>query len=123
MPMKRVKSILTALIVSLSFCLPASAETLYSWYGYQDKSYKYLKKNDSSSYKSLIQCYESMINSQRAARKAVPPGIYADYGWALIKEGNREKGIAMLKKEMELYPESSVFINRILKRFTDEQKK
>ncbi|MCR5762845.1 MAG: DUF4810 domain-containing protein [Treponema sp.] len=119
--MKRLKYILSALAISLAFCLPVTSETLYSWYGYQNKSYKYLKKNDESSYKSLIQCYESIISNQKFGRKAVPPGIYADYGWALIKSGNKERGIEMLKKEMELYPESSIFINRILKRFSDGQ--
>lgn len=120
--MKRIKIIFPALALSLLFCIPTSSETLYSWYGYQQKSYRYLKKNDASSYKNLIQCYESIIKTQNYGRKTVPPGIYADYGWALIKSGNKEKGISMLKKEMELYPESSVFITRILKRFEDEQK-
>ncbi|MBR1911607.1 MAG: DUF4810 domain-containing protein [Treponema sp.] len=121
--MKRLRIVLSACVLSLAFCVPAASETLYSWYGYQDKSYRYLKKNDAASYKNLVQCYESIIKNQKMGRKTVPPGIYADYGWLLIKNGDKEKGIAMLKKEMELYPESSVFINRILQRFTDEQKK
>lgn len=121
--MKILRRILSVLALSISLCMPAVSETLYSWHGYQSKSYKYLKKSDSSSYKALVQCYENIISSQKSGRKTVPPGIYADYGWLLIKEGNKEQGIAMLRKEMELYPESSVFINRILKRFTDEDKK
>ena len=38
-----------------------------------------------------------------------------DYGFLLIQKGNKADGIANLKKEIALYPESKVFIDRILK--------
>ena len=44
----------------------------------------------------------------------MPPGIYADYGFLLVSIDETEKGIQMLKQEMVLYPESRVFITRIL---------
>lgn len=112
-----------AILSGIVASAPLAAETLYSWHGYQEKSYKYLKKNDASSYKNLVKCYESIISSQTLGRRTVPPGIYADYGWILIKNGEIEKGKAMLQKEMELYPESSTFITRILKRFENEEQK
>jgi len=47
----------------------------------------------------------------------VQPGICAEYGYLLIKQGKREEGLQLLKKEIELYPESKVFITRIIKQF------
>ena len=45
--------------------------------------------------------------------KIVPPGVNAEYGYLLLKEGQENEGFAYLAKEIELYPESTVFITRI----------
>ena len=45
----------------------------------------------------------------------MPPGIYADYGFVLLQSGKTEEGNAMLEKEISLYPESKIFIARIIK--------
>jgi hypothetical protein len=46
---------------------------------------------------------------------STPPGIYADYAYVLLQIGKTEEGKALLLKEIELYPESKIFIDRILK--------
>ena len=35
----------------------------------------------------------------------------------LLKQGKKEEGLALLKREIELYPESANFIGRIIKQF------
>lgn len=45
--------------------------------------------------------------------KIVPPGVNAEYGYLLLKEGQENEGFEYLAKEIELYPESIVFISRI----------
>jgi hypothetical protein len=94
----------------------ASNKPLYDWYDYQEDSYKYLKNADDKSLKQLTETYEKMIKKQNASRAAVPPGVYADYGYLLIKAGKVKDGKAMLQKEVELYPESKVFVSQIIKR-------
>ncbi|WP_191013553.1 DUF4810 domain-containing protein [Treponema zioleckii] len=89
---------------------------LYSWYDYQEDYYHYVKNNDKDSLDTLIKTYEKIIAKQKGERGVVPPGIYADYGYLLITAGKAEEGKAMLKKELELYPESEVFVKSILKR-------
>jgi len=44
-----------------------------------------------------------------------PPGLYADYAFILLQIGKTEEGKTFLLKEVELYPESKTFIDRILK--------
>ena len=106
------------IITFLAAAVPAAAETpLYSWYDYQDDAYRYMKKGDSASMANLMKSYEQIIRRQNGLRRTVPPGIYADYGWLLIKSGRTQDGIAMLRKEMELYPESAVLMQRMLKRY------
>jgi len=74
-------------------------------------------KKDEESIKNLLNSYQQIIEKQEGTRKTVPPGIYADYGFILLQTGKTEEGKAMLKKEVSLYPESEVFINRILKMY------
>tara|TARA_B100001564_G_C20332844_1_gene530913 strand:+ start:297 stop:656 length:360 start_codon:yes stop_codon:yes gene_type:complete len=109
--------IIGALLFLLSSC--SKQATLYSWgskkkTSYFKTSYSYLKKSNTESMEMLKLSYEDIINNQKGIRKTVPPGIYADYGFLLL-ENNDEKGKDFLKKEMILYPESKIFISRILK--------
>ena len=65
---------------------------------------------------NLIKTYDMIISKQTESRGIVPPGIYADYGYLLLQSGKTKEGKAMLEKEVELYPESAVFVNSLLKR-------
>jgi hypothetical protein len=119
--MNKIKYYL-AFIILLSSCAPPN--TLYTWgkkkYSYHKTSYNYLKVSDDESISNLKLSYLQIIQKQRGTRNAVPPGIYADYGFLLVSNNETEKGIDMLNKEMELYPESSIFITRILKMLKNE---
>jgi len=107
------------IIISFAFiALFASCtgpQQLYSWGKYEKTSYDYLKKSDEVSTQLMLEDYQKIINKQTGTRGVVPPGIYADYGFLLIQGGKKEEGEAMLLKEIALYPESSVFIERIIK--------
>jgi hypothetical protein len=101
-------------ILFLASCGP-TVKPLYTWGKYEDASYSYLKKNDEKSTQQLIEAYQKIIDEQKGSRKTVPPGIYADYGFILIQTGKTKEGKALLEKEIALYPESKVFVERILK--------
>ncbi|MGB3344408.1 MAG: DUF4810 domain-containing protein [Aequorivita sp.] len=108
------KSIFLAIsIVILTSC--AGKKALYTWDKYEVSSYNYLKNSNEKSTQELIKTYQRIIKKQKGTRRVVPPGIYADYGYLLIQANQTEEGTAMLLKEIELYPESQVFIDRIIK--------
>ena len=93
----------------------AVKQPLYTWGNYANTSYNYLKNSDEKATQELIKTYEEIIKKQNGSRKIVPPGIYADYGFILLQANKTNEGKAMLLKEIELYPESKIFIERILK--------
>jgi len=90
---------------------------LYSWYDYEDVTYKYSKVPDDKLQEKVLAQYEKMINKQREKRGVVPPGLYAEYGYMLCKMERVSEGLEYLKKEIALYPESEVYISRIIKSF------
>ncbi len=91
-----------------------STKRLYYWSSYQESYYRSIRKDDA---KLLQTIYKRMVEKPAGLRGVVPPGIYAEYGWLLIQTGDIEKGTEMLKKEIELYPESEVFIRSVLKEY------
>ena len=107
-------------------CLPLMAlscttqSTLYSWGSYQEASYQYMKSNTDQDLDKLLVRYQYIIDNQKKGRKVVPPGIYADYGFLLVKKGRVEEGLKLMKMEVALYPESAVFVGRIIKRIEDK---
>lgn len=108
--------------MAIAFCLASCSppKTLYSWDYYSHISHAYIKRSgDEKATERLIKTYQQIIDRQKGTRKTVPPGIYADYGFLLLQTDQTEKGIAMLKKETELYPESGIFIERVLKMYEE----
>ncbi|WP_187759627.1 DUF4810 domain-containing protein [Treponema pectinovorum] len=115
---KKLEKMAFAFLLGTALVLFASCGTtkLYSWYDYQEDYYHFVKNNDKKSFETLIKTYDKLIKKQNETRGVVPPGIYADYGFVLIQSGKTTEGKAMLAKEIELYPESEVFVGAILKR-------
>jgi len=111
--MKRI--VVIALLCAIMVSCSTAPKPMYSWYDYDDDTYAYLKNGDKESLADLIKTYEKIIAQQKGTRKIVPPGVYADYGFILIQAKKTEEGKKMLMKESELYPESSVFVNSVIR--------
>jgi hypothetical protein len=88
---------------------------LYTWNKYESNSYSYLKNTNEKTSTKLSEEYQKIIKKQKGTRGVVPPGIYADYGFLLLQANDVQNAKAMFQKEMDLYPESKLFIGRIIK--------
>lgn len=104
-------------VISLLAISCTTTQPLYNWRGYDDAVYAYTKASDEKSNENLIKIYEKLILKSGGTRQVPPPGVCADYGYVLIKKGEIAKGKELLVKETVLYPESKMFIDRVLKRF------
>ena len=93
--------LLGAVIGLLSSC--SSTKSLYSWYDYENATYQYNKKRTDELKVKMMDQYLKLIQKQKGSRKVVPPGLYAEYGYALYMQ------------EIKLYPESESYISRIIK--------
>ncbi|WP_297176095.1 DUF4810 domain-containing protein [uncultured Porphyromonas sp.] len=99
--------------VFLSSC--GSTSKLYSWYNYEPVSYAVAKNPTPERIETLKKVYERLINEPKGSRKMPPPGICAEYGYLLYKQGQQERGLRLLEREIELYPESTFFIGNLIK--------
>lgn len=90
-------------------------KSLYSWYNSENATYTYTKRGTEETLAKAMAQYEKVISDQKGLRKAVPPGANAEYGFLLYKAGKKEEGLALLRAEIKAYPESELFISRIIK--------
>ncbi len=146
--MKKVL-VMFASILLLTSCATTSklyywGSTLDGVSKYEQLAYKHYNQQTPESICELIALYEDMTNNPGGTRNVAPPGIYAEYGFLLLQTSTldafenhatrkhrnlfdtndyakmfQEKGIKMLQKEIELYPESEKFILPILTRIKD----
>ena len=100
-------------ILLLASC--SAPTNLYTWNKYESNSYSYLKTTNDKTGSKLSEEYQKIIKKQKGTRGVVPPGIYADYGFLLLQENDVQNAKAMFQKEMDLYPESKLFIGRVIK--------
>lgn len=114
------KLIYISIIATILFA-SCSPKPLYNWGNYEWAVYKYTKSPNEKTTEKLIKEYEKIIANPKGRLKRPAPGIYADYGFLLIKSGRVKEGKKMLEAEIALYPESSIFIGAILKRFENEK--
>lgn len=110
---------------------------------YESLLYKNYHTQTPESVCALLCQYEYMVTHPGGQRKVVPPGICAEYAYLLLNPETpntflnyaskkqketfgamsdysamfREKGLQLFQKEMELYPESSVFIEPLAKKY------
>lgn len=108
--------ILVSVLLASFLCISCNVQKpLYTWSKYDLTSYNYLKNKDEKSTQALMTSYKNIIEKQKGSRGVVPPGVYADYGFVLLMSNRTEEGKNMLTKEISLYPESKIFIDRVLK--------
>jgi len=110
------KAIYMAALAAIVASCTTTTKPLYNWKGYDEAVYNYIKSPSDQTVTEIEAVYEKLMTNL-GSREVPPPGLCADYGYLLIKNGQTEKGKELLIRETMLYPESKPFIDRILKRF------
>lgn len=117
--MAKIKSLFATFAVLLMLTSCSTTKTLYDWKGYDNAAFAFSKESSEDSLADLLEIYSRLIDKPKGMRKVPAPGICADYGYLLIKNGETERGKELIIKETVLYPESKVFLDRIIKRFEE----
>lgn len=118
-----MKTVLVIAILStagLTGCI--TSEKTFYWGEYSSTLYD-LKKNPDE--KTLAEHKKQLlliIEESDKRRRNVPPGVFAEYGYMLLKEGKEQTGMEYLQKEITVYPESAVFIQRIKSEYSRGKK-
>lgn len=90
-------------------CAPGSK---YAWGKYDSTLYAHYK-NPQDKEAHLERLKEIVQNAE--SKDCVPPGLYAEYGYALYETGNVPQAIAYFEKEKAKWPESNVFMEKMIR--------
>ncbi|UTW45499.1 DUF4810 domain-containing protein [bacterium SCSIO 12696] len=116
--MKIIRSVLAALFLAivLSGCV-AQPNYKYYWGSYEDILRETFVKADELSTAGQIDRFNQDIQKAQAEGKPLPPGFYAHLGMLYAAEGQAERAAESLVREKELYPESTILIDKLLKNY------
>lgn len=103
--------------VLLALLLVAGCKTTEQHYyhgNYNKAVYSYFKGDDIS-VEEQIQLLTQVIQNAGASNKPVAPGIHAHLGMLYFEVGNQDSGFTHLEHEKNLFPESSQYIDFLIK--------
>lgn len=99
--------------------LPACAQParhLYHWGQYENNLYLRATDTSEQAQAEALRMLEATINEAEENNARLAPGVYADYGYLLFKQGREQEALLHFNKEAGLYPEAKYFMDSIISR-------
>ncbi len=93
---------------------------MYDWGNYTPSLYGYYK--DPAKIVELMASLEAIIKEAGPGKGAVPPGVYAEYGYVQLQQGKATDAVGSFQQEMQRWPESKVFMQRMIQIASSGQK-
>ena len=100
-----------AAVIGFLLLSGCAAQKRYSWNGYDKKVYDFYKSPVEKD--EFVKNLKDVLDESESAGN-VPPGIYAEYGYALYDQGNSIQAVMYFQKEAEKWPESKFFMAKLI---------
>lgn len=112
--MRKITAVLAvALVAALSGCATVT-EAGYYWGKYSSTLYDYTKNPSDETLAAHVEELEEIITESAERELRVPPGVHAELGYSRAKQGDESAAMAHYESEMALYPESRLFLERVM---------
>jgi hypothetical protein len=111
--MKRHHVLLVLVAFMLSGC---SSPGMYEWGNYDQWLYENYQnpKDDEELYIDLTALITKYERTQKPSKKPMAPGLYAEYGFLLMRRYENENAVEYFIKEKTLWPEAGVFMDNMI---------
>lgn len=103
----------TLVLLTLVGCA-APRQSLYQWGDYENQVYALYNNPGKSPIEEQIAKLEADYQKARSTNKAVPPGFHAHLGYLYYQAGKGDRAYQAFQTEKALFPESGVYMDRIL---------
>ena len=105
-------SIMATAAVATAVLSGCAAKPKYDWGKYDSSLYVYYKAPAKAA--EFSDALDAVIRGAESEHKAVPPGIYAEYGYVLMQQGRVQEASKYFSEEAAHWPESKVFMDRMI---------
>jgi hypothetical protein len=103
--------LLAALVIPLAAgCAPRRA---YYWGDYDSALYSHYQNPQET--ERYVERLGEIIQKAEVEKDKVPPGLYAEYGYALFEAGRLDEAIVYYEKERDEWQESVVFMDKMIR--------
>lgn len=96
---------------------------LYAWGRYEQQIYAMYSNPGKSSPEEQLQKLKADFEKARAQNKPVPPGYNAQLGFLYFQLGNTDEALAAFQTEASLFPESKIYMDRLIARLAPNRSK
>lgn len=101
-------------VVSATLLTGCASKTIYSWGHYEDLIYTSYAKPGKVTAELQVEKLEEDFQKAKAGPKPVPPGFHAHLGCLYYELGKSDQARQEFETEKANFPESSVFMDRML---------
>ena len=107
----RARLLLAAgIAAALSACAP---QARYHWGQYDAALYRHYSSPQDR--EQWVEALRTTILEAEQLGDKVPPGICAEYGYALFEEGQADASVPWFQREKETWPESTVLMDKMIR--------
>jgi hypothetical protein len=112
-------------VFMISACAQPVPQQPLPLYHYEDSSLTYCLYKAHMTNESLLNFHNSIERTIERAEQSrsgrVPPGMYANLGYIYLQSGKSKEAITVFKKEKTFYPESTHFMDKMIKKIEGEK--
>lgn len=102
-----------SLVLLAALCLCACETTHYTWGGYDSVLYAHYKApQDHAAY---VERLKAVVLAAQQQGALMPPGLCAEYGYALLEQGKPDEAVLYFKQESAQWPESRLFMEKMIR--------
>lgn len=120
--MKAIFSSLFILFTTVMTGCATKSNSMYAWGTLPQQHYLMYTQPQKATPNQQIKALEAQIEKTKANNQTIPPGLYAHLGlmYSMIQQMNQANHYFNL--ERQLYPESSILMNRLLQTKQEQSK-
>lgn len=107
---------LVGCVAALGACAARTPPPLYLWETFPRQQYEALQRSGGAGAADQILAMQEHADKARAEGAALPPGFRAHLGLLQLSAGNAEQARSMWLAEKQAFPESSPYMDQLLKR-------
>jgi hypothetical protein len=101
------------IVAALALAAGCAPRPYYGWGRYPEVLYAHYRAPQDR--EAFVAGLAATIQACEQEGLRPPPGLYAEYGYALLEEGRGEEAVAWFEKEKKQWPEAALFMDKMIR--------
>lgn len=114
----RLLMVLALGVSVLAGCVTKPNRPDYVWQDYSSSLYALKKTPNDESIAKHKEVLSAIIEESKNKNYRVPPGVFCEYGYLLLKEGKNDEALRYFDLEEQAYPEAKIFMQNLKRQVT-----